>query len=211
MAGEPSTPNRAKVGTRFVKDAGVLRLTCRAVPEIVGPLLVFAALLAAAGVAKGIAPQAAAGALRAMGLPGTPLLVRALGAVEVAIGIWVITTGSPPAALALGAAYLGFAAFVGVALARRLPIGSCGCFGKDDTPPTWIHLAYDLSAVAVAVLAAAQPIGSPSRWLPQLGSHAAGYLLITGAVLLFSYILLAELPKTMALIRKEPAPAGGGT
>jgi hypothetical protein len=180
------------------------------VPEIVGPLLVFAGLLVAAGVAKGVAPQAAAGALRAMHLPSQLVLVRALGTVEVLLGVWVLYSGSAPAAFALGLFYLGFAVFVIVALARRLPIGSCGCFGKDDTPPTWIHVAFDLVGVAVAGIATLRPIGNPTAWLDSLAPHAVGYLIVTSAVLLFSYILLAELPKTMALIRDEPAAAGGG-
>ena len=173
----------------------------------------FAGLLVAAGFAKGFVPQAASGALRATHLPSSLFLVRLLGLGEVAIGLSVLVTGSAAAALGLAVTYLGFASFVAIALARHLPIGSCGCFGKDDTPPTWIHLVFNLAGTGTAALAVASPIGPPAGWLAELGSLAIPYLIITVAVLLFSYILLAELPKTMALIRNESAAktAGGGS
>ncbi len=173
----------------------------------------FAGLLVAAGVAKGIAPQAASGALRGMGLPSSALFVRLLGLIEVAIGLTAIVTGSGPAALGLAASYVGFAGFVAIALTRNIPISSCGCFGKDDTPPTWAHFVFNLAGAATAGLAAANPIGNPSAWLAELNSLAVPYLILTSVTLFFSYILLAELPRTMALIKFEPVAdnAGGGT
>lgn len=180
-------------------------------PEIIGPLLVIAGLLAAAGVAKGVSPAAAAGALQAMGLPSQQLLVRLLGAIELAIAVWVITTGTRLAALVLATAYAGFAAFVTVALVRGLPIASCGCFGSDDTPPTWLHVGFDAIGVAVALAAAASPVGPPTAWLGELGGLAAAFFLTTVAALAFSYMLLAELPKTLALMRPEPRPVKGRT
>jgi hypothetical protein len=172
------------------------------VPELAGPLFVFAGLLVIAGVSKGIGPRAAAGALRAMRLPSALPLVRLMGLAEVLIGAAVMVTGRAVASAALTVAYLGFGGFVAIALARELPIGSCGCFGKDDTPPTWIHLAINIAGVAVGVATTLSPIGSPSEWLPALDPHRIPYLVFTAAALLFSYIILSDLPKTMRVARR---------
>lgn len=169
-----------------------------------------AGLLVIAGVSKGIEPRATAGALLAMRLPSALPLVRVLGLAEVFIGVAVMVTGRAVASAALTAAYLGFGGFVAIALARHLPIGSCGCFGKDDTPPSLIHLALNAAGVAVGVATTLAPIGSPSEWLPALDPHRVPYLLFTAAALLFSYIILSELPKTMRVARRgSVAPATG--
>jgi hypothetical protein len=47
--------------------------------------------------------------------------------------------------------YLGFAAFVGLALNHGWPIASCGCFGRPDTRPTPTHLIMDGAAVLLAI------------------------------------------------------------
>ena len=82
--------------------------------------------------------------------------------------------------------YLLFAAFVLVALGRGLPIGSCGCFGKVDTPPTPLHVVVDLGAVVAALgvalgdgtglrtVLADQPLaGVPFLVLVLVGTYAA--------------------------------------
>ena len=147
-----------------------------------------------------------------MRLPSSTWLIRLLGFGEVAIGLSVLS-GTAIASAGLTFAYGGFAVFVAIALHHDLPIGSCGCFGKDDTPPTWVHVAFNLVGTGTAALAVAYPIGSPAGWFNELGSLAVPYLIITAAALLFSYILLAELPKTMALVNDKPAAvaAGGGS
>lgn len=172
----------------------------------------FSGLLVAAGVAKGIAPQAAAGALRGMRLPSSTWLVRLLGFGEVTIGLSVLS-GTAIASAGLTFAYGGFAVFVAIALYHDLPIGSCGCFGKDDTPPTWVHVAFNLVGTGVAVATLVDPIGSTAEWSAELGALTIPYLILTAAATFFSYLLLAEFPRTLALTSRKPAvvAVGGGS
>ena len=116
-----------------------------------GPFLIAALLLAAAGIAKTVDPTMTVGALRGVGLGIPPLVVRAVGAFEAALAVAAAATGDPVLVFGVAGSYLVFALFVAVALARRLPIGTCGCFGKIDAPPSWIHVAVNLGAAASAI------------------------------------------------------------
>jgi hypothetical protein len=163
------------------------------VEALTPPLLIAAALLVVAGVPKVLRPAATARALAGVGLPGRSSLVRLLGAAEVAIGTAAIAAGGPLPALAVGTAYLGFAAFVAIAMGRGG--ASCGCLGGDETPPTAVHLVLDATAAAVALLAAtASPVSLPAL----LGSQPAGGLPMLGLMTLgtwFAYLALSLLPR----------------
>jgi hypothetical protein len=121
-----------------------------------GPFLIAVVLLAGAGAAKVHDPSATVGALRGFGVRVPPMAVRAGGALEVLIAGVAGVTGHPVAVLAVAASYALFTAFVVVARARRLPIGSCGCFGKVDTPPSGLHVVVNLGAVVAATGVAAR-------------------------------------------------------
>jgi len=152
-----------------------------------GPFLIAASLLAAAGVVKVVDPANAVGALRAFGVPVPSAAVRCVGAVEALLAVSAALTGAPVLAALVAASYLLFTAFVLMALARDLPIGSCGCFGKVDTPPSVLHVAVNLGAVAAALgvavagdgtgighALAAQPLaGLPLLLLVAVGTYAA--------------------------------------
>jgi hypothetical protein len=151
-----------------------------------GPFLIAAVLLAGAGLAKAVEPVATVGALRGFGVPVGPGVVRAGGTAEVAIAVIAAATGKPVAALAVAASYVLFTAFVVAARVRRLPIGSCGCFGKIDTPPSALHVVVNLGAVVAAIgvaagdggglraVLAAQPLGAvPFVVLVAVGAYAA--------------------------------------
>ena len=116
---------------------------------------VAAAVLAYAGGAKLLDPTMAVGAMRAMGLPSAPWLVRLGAAAELALGVAAVVVGGAALWALVAASYVAFAAFVAVALASGRPLGSCGCFGREDTPPTVVHLAGNLAA---ALVAAAQAV-----------------------------------------------------
>jgi hypothetical protein len=151
-----------------------------------GPFLIAALLLAAAGVAKVVDPTNTVGALRKLGAPVPAPLVRGGGAFEVALAVAAAITGAPVLAVLVAVSYLLFTAFVLVALGRGLPIGSCGCFGKVDTPPSPIHVVVNLGAVVAALgvatgdgtgighAVAAQPLaGVPFLLLVAVGGYAA--------------------------------------
>jgi hypothetical protein len=157
-------------------------------------------LLAASGVAKALDPNPTRGALKAVRLPSSSAAVVLLGVLEVLSAIVGIAVGgrwlAPAAAL-----YLGFALFTVAAVRGNLPVQSCGCFGREDTPPTVIHIVYNLAATAaIGFLAltggAAVPWSAPSMEIALF----LGFSMIGGYL---SYLLLAQLPQTLALVYRS--------
>lgn len=152
-----------------------------------------AALLILSGGSKIYDPAPTAGALAAAGIPGGNGAAYILGLAEIAAALTGTVLGGW-ASLSVAAIYAAFAAFVAYALLRRIPLQSCGCFGKRDTPPTWGHLTFNLLSAGAAVGVAAtstHPIDVLSRqplWgLPYLGFVALGVWVV--------YLLLTELPR----------------
>jgi hypothetical protein len=145
------------------------------VPTLLGPALVAAAVLALAGAQKLLDPKMTVGALRAMGRPVPPGLVRFGAAVELGLAINAVVTGNAVVWDLIGLSYLAFAAFVGVALRRGTAIGSCGCFGRADTPPHPVHVALDLVLAASAAGAAATFDRAP---VDVMGDHPGGAALV---------------------------------
>jgi hypothetical protein len=107
-----------------------------------------AAVLAVAGAAKLLDPTMTVGALRVMGLPSGPWLVRIGSAAELALGICAVVLGGALLWGLVAVSYAAFAGFVVAALVSGRPIGSCGCFGREDTPPTWWHVVLNVLAGA---------------------------------------------------------------
>jgi hypothetical protein len=123
--------------------------------------LAAALLLAAAGLAKLVAPQQGAAMLR-RAWPRVPLARPALrlgGAVEIAVALGACLRGDRWTALALGTCYLVFMV-VAFRLMRRGQRSSCGCFGRADSPVGIAHVVLDGGCVGVAVAAAGQPPGA---------------------------------------------------
>jgi hypothetical protein len=82
-------------------------------------------------------------------------------AAELALGIAAVVVGGAALWWAVAASYLAFGAFVVAALRHGTMIGSCGCFGREETPPHWSHVALDAGLAGVAVLTAQRSPGSP--------------------------------------------------
>jgi hypothetical protein len=169
-----------------------------------GAFFLISALLLVSGGRKLSDPGPTAGALRASGLPSSRTLVYMLGTAEVAVGASSLIFGGEPAGWAVAFLYLGFAGFVVNALTRNLPIGSCGCFGKADTPPTLVHVIVNVLAVAVAAWAAitpASPLIDVLRAQPLAGVL---YLVFLAAGTYLLFLLLGELPRVIDF--RGPAP-----
>ncbi|MFO7299816.1 MAG: DoxX family membrane protein [Actinomycetes bacterium] len=168
-------------------------------------------LLFVAGVQKLTDPSSTAGALRQAGLPSHRTLVRMLGLAEVVIGVIFLAVGGPWAALAGAVFYLGFAGFVGMALSRNLPISSCGCLGKTDTPPSMAHVVLNLGAAAVLVAAAIIPVQPMGGLLGQGASVVIPQVVSIAAVTYLLYGVLTALPliDTRVIQRSTPLPAPG--
>jgi len=124
------------------------------VPALLAPAIALALVLGLAGAAKVLDPTMTVGAMRALGLPASPNLVRSGAAAELAIAVAALTVSAPWAYLLVALSMLAFALFVVVALRRGTMIGSCGCFGREDTPPHPIHVVLDIGLAAVAVAGA---------------------------------------------------------
>jgi hypothetical protein len=172
---------------------------------VAGPFAAFALLLAIAGTAKALRPLNTSRALRAAGLPSSAWLVRLLGAGEAVLAIVALAVAGPIPAALVAISYASFAAFVGYAKARGLAIGSCGCFGKPDTPPTNAHIVVDAGAALLAVVAAVFPGRSPLGQLshsPGAGVPFAALVLITAVL---GYLALAEWPRLVAVLRLNPS------
>jgi hypothetical protein len=167
-----------------------------------GPFAIVAVLLAAGGVAKAVDPVTTVGALRGLGLRVPGALVRVGGAFEAVLAGIALVAGAWIAALLVGASYLAFAGFVGFALVRKAPIGSCGCFGRVDTPPTPFHVAFNLFAAAVSFVVAARDAGGVGSVLadqPLAGVPFVALVLVGAAA---AYLVLTRLPQLSAVVRR---------
>jgi hypothetical protein len=164
------------------------------------PALCASLLLLLAGAQKVVDPTMTVGALRAMGLPAPPWLVRGGAALELGVGSTAIAVGGVVPWALVAASYSAFAVFVVVALRRGTAIGSCGCFGREDTPPHPIHVGLDLALACVA--AAATTIDD--ALLDELSQAPLGGAVAGGLALLalhLTYTSFVALPRLLALAR----------
>jgi hypothetical protein len=119
-------------------------------PAVAAPFLAASLALVAAGGAKLWRPDDTARALRVAGLPSHRRMVRAGAAAELAVGVAAIAVPSRWTGALVAAAYAGFSVFVAIALVRKWPLSSCGCFGRPDARPGYPHLALNLGALVAA-------------------------------------------------------------
>ena len=155
-------------------------------------------LLGASGLTKVVDPEPTSGALSAARLPSSSNAARALGLVEVVVAVVGLAVGGLTLLVA-ALLYLGFAIFTLSALRRRIPIQSCGCFGRDDTPPTWTHVVYNV--IASGALAWSFFLGRlPIDWaLPPI--ELVLWIGFAAIGVFASYLLLSRLPQTLALAK----------
>lgn len=163
-----------------------------------GWFFITAGLLVLSGGSKVRDPDPTRGALRAAGLPSSLGAVYTLAALEIAVGATALAVPHPMTAIAVASLYLGFGAFVAYALARRLPLQSCGCFGKSDTPPGPVHVVLNLGSAAMASVVAlvggadlfAVLADQPAAGIPYIGFVGLGAVLVA--------LVLSELPAVLA-------------
>ena len=168
-----------------------------------GPFTIAALLLAAGGIAKTLSPGDTTNAIRAIGLPAAPLLVRTGGLLEAALGGVAIATGARVPAILVGLSYLAFAAFVSVALRRGTPIATCGCFGKADTPPSLVHVAVNIGAAVAALVIAIDPGDGLADVVRDQPLSGVPYLLLVVVGTYVAFLALTLLPRTLALVRRS--------
>jgi hypothetical protein len=189
--------------------------------ELIGLFLIAAGLLVVAGVAKAARPDDTARAMTAL-LPGTPpllpmrWLVRAGALAEAALGLVAIAFPRPITAALVACSYVGFAGVVTIARWRGGPLATCGCFGRPDTPPTVLHLVFDLVLAAAALAVAVTASGSsvlasvlshmPWAGIPLLFASAVGLWLSVLALSALAALTAARHPGHQAR-HGSPKPA----
>jgi hypothetical protein len=170
---------------------------------LTGPFTIAAVVLALGGALKALEPADTAHALRALGIPGGRLAVRFGGAAETVLATAALVTAAPVLLGLVAASYVAFAVVVVIALRSGRPISSCGCFGRVDTPPSWVHVGVD--AAAAGVTAAAAFASSTAIALPDvLGEQpmlGIPFLLLVAIGVAFVFLALTALPKTLAAMR----------
>jgi hypothetical protein len=127
---------------------------------LAGPYLAAAGLLVVAGAPKVVDPMNLVRAIRVAGLPAGRPVVRVGALAEVVVGLWALIAPGRYAASLVAAAYLAFTVFVVRVLRRGGVVGSCGCFGKADTPATRMHAVLTGAAALVAAAVAVDPPAS---------------------------------------------------
>jgi hypothetical protein len=161
-----------------------------------------AVLLVVAGVGKVRDPQPARSALSAARLPDWSALVRAAGLVEIAVGGFCIAWPGRAVEGTVAALYLLFAAVIARQLRSGTKLGSCGCLGAFDTPPSLAHVAFNLTAAAIASAVEVAPAGR----LPQLvAAHPLPGLLLLGGIAAAARLTVAvfsDLPAALGAYRR---------
>lgn len=156
-------------------------------------------LLGATGVAKLVDPDPTTGAMKAARMPSSKVLTLALGAFEIVVSIVALTTSWSPALIAAAVLYTAFAVFSFAALRKRIPLQSCGCFGREDTPPSPFHVVFNVLAGVALVILPMRGVG-PIDWSLPPGT----LLLFLGFVVLgvyAAYLAMTRLSQVRELTR----------
>lgn len=163
-----------------------------------GPLFAISLILVLSGALKVVSPDSAAGALTVLGVPAPNIAVRLLGGGEMALGVsGLIVAGSVIAGIVAGA-YFCFAVVAEVLRRGDKGVASCGCFGRNDTPPSLLHTGVNVLAGVLGVGAVVWP--ADDLWAVLADQPAAGIpfvaLVLLGSYLLF--VAFTALPKVFA-------------
>jgi len=179
---------------------------------VIGPYLIACALLVLAGASKSVRPANTVRALSVV-FPYPRLLavtVPLLAAGELALGTAAIIWPVPVLAAMVAVSYAAFAGFVVVIRLRHGAVSSCGCFGKPDTPATWLHAVINVFlAASSAALVANEPGGNI---VTVLGSQPWHGLPLVLAVLVGSWLVVLAFSSLAQLtsVRHTLAVRAGG-
>jgi len=174
------------------------------VTSLFAPLLIVTGVLVVAGIAKLIRPSPTATALRALKIPKPLVAARLLGTAEVALGISAAMIGQSVLWAGVAVAYTVFTLFIFWALSGNEDVGSCGCFGQEDTPPTPGHAAFNAAGAALAALAIVNPVSISDFDGTSTEALVATVLILTGIAL--SVAALTHLPRVLALVHGTATP-----
>lgn len=157
------------------------------------PFFAAAGLLVASGAVKLRHPEPAVRALGALGLPSGPRTVRGIGVVEMLVGTSCLFAPGPASAVSLAVLYAAFATFLGFLMRADAPT-SCGCLGRQDAPPSLLHIAMNVAAAAAAALTASAPPRGVFAFSARLPMRGVPFLLGTALIGYLAYLIVAYLP-----------------
>lgn len=154
-----------------------------------------AVVLVIAGAAKVVRPATTAALMEMLGavlrtsVPGT-LLARALGLAEITLGITTLLTDVAAFRVVVGVLYVVFA----LAVRRAISVGatSCGCFGRVDAPPTWLHVFGNLALAACSFGAVAGR--SPLEVMEEQPAAGVGFVAAVGVLAGLELVAFTALP-----------------
>jgi hypothetical protein len=139
-------------------------------------------LLVVGGAVKVVDPSGTVGALGMLGVPVGRCTVRMLAASELALGGVALAVSDQIVVALVGLSYVVFALVIGIARVRRVPIDSCGCLGRMETPPSWRHLAVVGVVAAGAAAEVFDPHASLLERLTDGSVHGIGVTVATVAL-----------------------------
>jgi len=158
--------------------------------SVAGPFLAACALLAIAGAGKVAHPAPTRAAARAAGVRVPSAGVVAFGLFELGAGIAGAIVGGR-VAFAVAAGYLLLTVFA-VRMLVHSPTTPCACLGATGATVTRVHVAVDVAALAVALVAAAggSPLAQSSgRWVA-----GAVFVALVACCVKLAALALEELP-----------------
>ena len=153
-----------------------------------------ALLLVVAGLAKVFRPVSTTELLTSFGLPEVPVVVVVIGVVESAVGVLAMVAGGPLLAAATGTLYVGFIVVVTRALATG--VRTCGCFGRVNSPPSWIHVVGNAGFAVTSFVAAAGR--TPAQVMADQPANGIGFVLAAGVTAGLALVAFTAVPEALA-------------
>jgi hypothetical protein len=189
--------------------------------ELTGLYLIASGLLVLAGIAKALRPEDTARALielapRRIAPHVSPWAARAVlrvgATAEALLGVWAVLLPRPLAATLVASSYVLFTVVVVHARVHGGAMSTCGCFGRPDTPATWLHAVLNvLFAVAAVTVALHASSDATIRTLLSRQPWAGvPLLLVSGVGVYLTYLSLsplAALEGARRLVRPESTEA----
>lgn len=162
-------------------------------------------LLLVSGASKVLRPAGVLGALASLGARLPRWAGRGLGLMEMSVGAFALAAGGVLPAVLVGSMYFGFALVV-VALLRRGNARTCGCFGEAASPPSRIHVAFDMGAAGASFAhVALGGWGGVVSYTAETPGGTVVYALFIAIGIACSLALLTILPEVVALTRDAAA------
>ena len=162
-----------------------------------------ALLLIVAGVAKIVRPAPTTDLLASFGLPEVSAVVVVIGVVESVVGILALVVGGPLLAAAIGAVYVGFVAVVWRALVTGAT--TCGCFGRVNSPPSWLHVVGNAGFAVASFVAAAGR--TPAQVMADQPASGIGFVLGSGVIAGLALVAFTAVPEALAARGGTPSSA----